>query len=84
VYPSGWRIRVPRLGLDVTVTPRMEDQEMVGAGAEGIDYWEGSVAVRGSAGPTSREITGLGYVELTGYAGPVLGLQPEVPEDSGP
>jgi len=84
VYPSGWSIRVPRLGLDVTVTPRLEDQEMVGEGADGIDYWEGSVAVRGRAGATAKEVSGLGYVELTGYAGPVFALQPESGKDDGP
>ena len=27
-YPSSWRVRVPRLGLDVVVRPTIEDQEV--------------------------------------------------------
>lgn len=66
-YPSGWRLRVPRAGLDLDVTPTVRDQELVSTGPAGLTYWEGSVRVRGTAG--GRPVTGVGYVELTGYAG---------------
>jgi len=67
-YPSGWRIRVPSAGLDVTLVPTVLDQELAGTSGGGISYWEGSVDIRaaGTAGPV-----GVGYVELTGYAGDV-------------
>jgi predicted secreted hydrolase len=61
-YPSGWRIRVPSLSLDLEVQPRLPDQELDLA----FRYWEGAVEVRGrSDGAT---VAGRGYVELTGYA----------------
>ena len=66
VYPSGWRVRVPSEGIDVTVIPVMRDQELVDRQL-GVAYWEGDCDVRGSAG--RRPIHGVAYVELTGYAG---------------
>ncbi len=61
-YPSRWRVRVPSAGLELTVRPLVEDQEHRGA----FRYWEGAVAVRGTA--RGRPVTGSGYVELTGYS----------------
>ncbi len=62
-YPSGWRIAVPGAGLDLEVTPVLEDQELDLA----FLYWEGAVRVSGTA--AGRTLAGRGYVELTGYAG---------------
>ncbi|HSW30132.1 MAG TPA: lipocalin-like domain-containing protein [Longimicrobiales bacterium] len=62
-YPSGWRIAVPGAGLDLEVTPVLEDQELDLA----FRYWEGAVRVSGTA--AGRTLAGRGYVELTGYAG---------------
>lgn len=61
-YPSGWRIRVPSRGWDLTVEPVVDDQELRLA----FRYWEGSVAVAGM-GEGGVEVAGRGYVELTGY-----------------
>jgi predicted secreted hydrolase len=61
LYPAGWRIQVPSEKLDVTLQPTVPQQEVVTHGGAGVSYWEGSVRVTGSA-------TGVGYVELTGYA----------------
>jgi predicted secreted hydrolase len=60
-YPSGWSVQVPDANLDLVVTPVLPDQEVVTSGGAGVTYWEGAVRVRGSQ-------TGVGYVELTGYA----------------
>lgn len=57
VYPSGWRLRLPRYGLDLTITPAIRDQELPVT----VVYWEGAVTVSGT-------MSGRGYVELTGYA----------------
>jgi predicted secreted hydrolase len=65
-YPSGWRVVVPGDGLDLTLAPTVLDQELAGT-ANGVSYWEGAVDVRDSRGTT----LGVGYVELTGYAGSV-------------
>lgn len=67
VYPSGWIVRVPSAGLELTLSPTLPDQELVVASMGGLAYWEGSVRVSGrSAG---RDVSGEGYVELTGYSG---------------
>jgi predicted secreted hydrolase len=66
VYPSGWRVRIPSEGLDVTVTPVMRDQELVDRRL-GVAYWEGDCDVAGT--DRSRPVRGVAYVELTGYAG---------------
>ncbi len=67
-YPSGWRIRVPDRGVDLSVAPVLADQELNLA----FRYWEGAVDVRGT-GVGGAEVRGRGYVELTGYAGEVPG-----------
>lgn len=68
VYPSGWRVRVPSAGLDVAVTPVLDDQELVDPQL-GVAYWEGDCDVSGRDG--GRTVHGVAYVELTGYAGSV-------------
>jgi predicted secreted hydrolase len=67
VYPSGWRVRVPGAHLDLTLMPVLLDQELANAGG-GVSYWEGAVDVSDGA---SGKSLGVGYVELTGYAGAV-------------
>ncbi len=61
-YPSQWRLTVPRLEIDVTVTPVMSNQELFTT----VRYWEGAVDVEGEHDGAST--TGRGYVELAGYA----------------
>ena len=60
-YPAGWRLRVPGEKLDLTVTPKVADQEM----RLTVHYWEGAVAVTGRAG--EHPIQGQGYLEMTRY-----------------
>ncbi|HLM56502.1 MAG TPA: lipocalin family protein [Pyrinomonadaceae bacterium] len=64
-YPSGWRLRVPRFGVDVSVTPSLKDQELDTRGTTMIVYWEGSCEVSGASGGSSVE--GRAYAELVGY-----------------
>ncbi len=73
-YPSGWRLRLPD-GSQLQLLPQLVDQELyfpvvggqwsvVGSetsAARVTAYWEGTVRVSGDR-------TGVGYVELTGYA----------------
>lgn len=61
VYPIRWHLSLPSAGLDLTLEPWLEDQEM----RVSFPYWEGAVKVLDSG--TGRVI-GQGYVELTGYA----------------
>jgi len=67
VYPSGWRVRVPSAGIDLVITPTVKDQELADL-AGGVSYWEGAVDVRDAG---RGNAAGIGYVELTGYAGAV-------------
>ncbi|MDF1535808.1 MAG: lipocalin-like domain-containing protein [bacterium] len=71
-YPAGWKIRIPKAGLNIDVSPLVKDQELTTRGTAGITYWEGAVRVEGRSG--EREVTGAGYVELTGYAGSLGGI----------
>jgi predicted secreted hydrolase len=65
-WPSRWTIDVPTEGWTLTITPTMPDQELDTRASTDVIYWEGEVLVEGTidGSPT----TGLGYVELTGYA----------------
>ena len=67
VYPSGWRVRVPRARVDVVLAPVLLDQELANT-VGGVSYWEGAVDARDGV---SGRALGVGYVELTGYAGAV-------------
>jgi predicted secreted hydrolase len=60
-YPSRWRIRVPREGIDLELEPLLEDQEL----RLSVRYWEGAVRATGSA--RGKPLKAEGYVELTGY-----------------
>ncbi len=66
VYPSGWRVVLPADHLTLTLTPQLLDQELVTSASTGVAYWEGAVAIAGTA--SGRTVAGEGYVELTGYA----------------
>ncbi len=65
VYPSGWKVTLPGQ-VTLTLTPLLQDQELVTTHSTGVAYWEGAVSVSGSA--AGQPVTGEGYVELTGYA----------------
>ena len=65
-WPSGWKLKIPTRGLQVTITPDVKDQELDTRTTTGVIYWEGSNVVRGSI--NGRPVRGDAYVELTGYA----------------
>ena len=52
--------------LALVITPTVPGQEMISQVSP--IYWEGSVQVRGDR--SGRPVTGVGYVELTGYVAP--------------
>lgn len=66
-YPMGWRLWVRELGLDVEGRPLMPNQELTGTTV----YWEGAVQFNGTL--DGRPITAKGYIEMTGYAGSMVG-----------
>jgi predicted secreted hydrolase len=59
-YPIRWHLSVPGHGVDAIVEAAFPEQEM--AVKFGPIYWEGAVTVTGT-------VTGVGFVEMTGYAG---------------
>ena len=65
IYPSRWRLRVPRFAIDVTITPVFNDQELDTRGTTMIVYWEGACTVEGRHG--EQETEGRAYAELVGY-----------------
>ena len=62
-YPMEWQIDVAPLALNLHVNPVLKAQEL----STNVRYWEGAVDVKGQR--AGKELTGRGYVELTGYAG---------------
>lgn len=57
VYPSLWAISIPKYKLKMRVIPHQLNQELPLT----FIYWEGAVKVKGT------NVSGNGYVELTGY-----------------
>ena len=68
VYPMKWRVSVPQVGVEVTVTPALADQELDTGKSTRVTYWEGAVFAEGTR--QSRRVSGHGYVEMTGYSEP--------------
>jgi predicted secreted hydrolase len=70
VYPVKWRIAIPRLQMGLDVSAALNDQELR---LKPIEYWEGSVRVQGMV--DGKNVKGSGYLEMTGYTGPIAGMQ---------
>lgn len=69
-YPVRWKLAVPSLELSVEIRAVMDNQELV---LQPITYWEGAIRAEGTR--SGRAVTAAGYLEMTGYAGPVRGMQ---------
>ena len=65
IYPSGWRLKVPDKELELNLTPTIKEQELTTKKSTLVNYWEGSVRVKGRH--KGQDVIGRGYVELTGY-----------------
>ena len=71
-YPMGWEVTLPRRHITLVLTPSFQNQELnVFSGT--MRYWEGSVSVADN----SSNLSGVGYVELTGYDPDSIGLLSE-------
>jgi predicted secreted hydrolase len=60
-YPTRWRLAVPSQRLDLTGAAYFPNQVM----DLSVRYWEGAVRLEGTSRGT--DVTGSGYVEMTGY-----------------
>ena len=66
-YPAGWEIVIPGAGYRLKLTPTVPDQEIRSQAPAKVTYWEGQVKIEGVK--NGAPVAGLGYAELTGYAG---------------
>jgi predicted secreted hydrolase len=66
-YPAGWEITIPGAGYRLKLTPTVPDQEIRSPAPAKVTYWEGQVKIEGVK--NGAPVKGLGYAELTGYAG---------------
>ena len=64
-YPAGWRLTIPEVDLQLEGRPLMANQELNVSST----YWEGAVAFEGFRG--ELPVKAQGYIEMTGYAGPL-------------
>jgi predicted secreted hydrolase len=69
LYPAGFEISIPSHALNLTLSPKLADQELV---LSPFAYWEGTVKGAGKKG--GAPVTAEGYLELTGYGGKVIGV----------
>jgi predicted secreted hydrolase len=67
LYPMQWKITIPSEQVELTISPAFQDQELVTSRSTRVTYWEGAVQVAGTA--RGGSVKGVGYVEMTGYAG---------------
>ena len=66
-YPAGWEIIIPGAGYHLTLAPTVPDQEIRSQAPANVTYWEGQVKIQGVK--NGAPVAGVGYAELTGYAG---------------
>jgi len=60
-YPAAMRLQIPTAKVDLIINPLLAEQELRLA----VRYWEGAVEISGVA--DGRDVSGRGYLELTGY-----------------
>jgi predicted secreted hydrolase len=63
-YPIRWRITIPSLHIALECAAAFAGQELGAEDAASPAYWEGAVTYTGSP-------SGVGYLEMTGYAEPM-------------
>jgi len=61
VYPSSWKMEIPKFDLSLKMTPLFPDQEM----DVSVRYYEGTLSVSGEM--NGGKIGGNGFIEMTGY-----------------
>lgn len=61
IYPLEWEIMIPEYKIQISIKPRVKNQEMV-FGL--MNYWEGPLTVRAQV--HGKKVRGLGFMELVG------------------
>jgi predicted secreted hydrolase len=70
-YPTEWTIQIPDQRIVLNVKAALANQELRTERSTGVTYWEGAVEISGVKG--GKAVRGLGYLEMTGYAGESMG-----------
>ena len=70
-YPIHWKISIPKLGIILETTTPLASQELANKNKNSLSptYWEGAITLSGSRSTTP--LSGVGYLEMTGYDRPV-------------
>ena len=66
-YPVEWQVEVPGFDLWLDVRPRLDAQEVFTEHGILPTYWEGAAHFTGER--EGQPVAGVGYLEMTGYAG---------------
>jgi predicted secreted hydrolase len=68
-YPVRWKIAVPKLALELQASTLLASQELDGNSNFMPSYWEGAIVLDGRR--NGQPLSGVGYLEMTGYDRPV-------------
>jgi predicted secreted hydrolase len=68
-YPIQWKITIPKLSIELEAKTPLASQELTGNSKLVPNYWEGAIALTGTR--TAQPLSGVGYLEMTGYDRPV-------------
>lgn len=69
-YPISWKLEIPPLDLQLDISTPLAQQEF---NQPPIYYWEGAIRARGRR--AGHPIQARGYLEMTGYGSPIVGMQ---------
>ncbi|OLB34847.1 MAG: hypothetical protein AUH11_16640 [Acidobacteria bacterium 13_2_20CM_57_17] len=68
-YPMHWRVAIRKFNIELEAKTQLESQELTGKTGFAPNYWEGAIVLSVQRGPQS--LSGVGYLEMTGYDRPV-------------
>lgn len=71
-YPIEWKIEVPGQGISLSSRAVLPNQEFRAKATPGLGYWEGAVDYSGKT--QGGQVTGRGYLEMTGYSGQAMSV----------
>ncbi len=69
-YPVAWELEIAPLQLQLQISTPLEKQEFH---QPPIFYWEGAIRAQGTR--KGQALRGRGYLEMTGYGSPIVGMQ---------
>jgi predicted secreted hydrolase len=64
-YPIHWKVAIPILSIELEAKTPIESQELTGKTGLAPNYWEGAIVLSGRR--DRRSLSGVGYLEMTGY-----------------